>query len=82
MRLSHLVNDYLAHLEAERAPRYVKETIRQIRDFVALRQGVERSPRSAVADAERFLAEIREVKRSAKTRDHYAGRTARLRSVA
>lgn len=71
MRLSHLVNDYLAHLKAEEcAPRYVKETIRQIRAFVRFAKAPN-IPAIAVPDAERFLADVRS-RRSVRTRDHHA----------
>jgi integrase len=70
--INEFVVDFKAHLEAsDCAVRYVRETIRQIREFVAFAK-VSTLSTIVVADAERFVASIR-AKRSAKTRDHYAG---------
>jgi len=70
--LETLVIAYKEHLEAERSAfRYVQATVRQIRDCIAFAKASTLSTLS-LADAERFVAEIRS-KRSAKTRDHYAG---------
>lgn len=72
MPLEQLVVAYKAHLEAEKsAPRYVKGTIRQIREFIAFAK-VSTIPTIALHDAERFVADVRN-RRSARTRDHYAG---------
>jgi site-specific recombinase XerD len=69
--IAKLVNEYLAHLKAEEcAPRYVKETIRQIRAFVRFAR-VPTVPAIAVPDAERFLADVR-TRCSVRTRDHHA----------
>ena len=67
-----LVLAYKEHLETnDSAPRYVRETVRQLRDFFSFAKVVS-VPSIHIADAERFVASIR-AKRSAKTRDHYAG---------
>lgn len=72
MPLEQLIADYRRHLEVERsAPRYVKGVIRQLREFVAASK-VGTLSQVLVADAERFIGDIRATK-SAKTRDHYAG---------
>ena len=71
MPISKLVADYKQHLETEeRAPRYVRESIRQLRAFVGFAK-VSTIPSIALPDAERWLESIRR-KRSAKTRDHHA----------
>jgi len=70
--LEQLVVAYKEQLEADGAvPRYVKGTIRQIREFVAFAKA-STIPSIALADAERFVADVRS-RLSAKTRDHYAG---------
>jgi integrase len=70
--IEEFLREFKAHLEAsDCADRYVHETIRQIREFVGFAK-VSTLPSIVVADAERFVAAIR-AKRSAKTRDHYAG---------
>ena len=70
--LSDLVNEFKAHLEGNgSAPRYVKGTIRMLRDFCSFAK-VATVPGIQVADAERFCSSIL-TKRSAKTRDHHAG---------
>jgi integrase len=70
--INDLVVEFKALLEAEkRAPRYVKGTIRQLREFIAFAK-VATVPGLHVTDAERFLETISR-KRSAKTRDNYAG---------
>ncbi|HEX5050421.1 MAG TPA: site-specific integrase [Planctomycetota bacterium] len=72
MPLEELVVAYREHLQAQAcAFRYVQATVRQVRDFIAFAKA-STLPTIAVADAERFVAEIRS-KRSAKTRDGYAG---------
>jgi integrase len=69
--LAELVNAYKAHLEAaDSAPRYVDNVARMLRQFLAFTK-VASVPGTHVADAERFLATIRD-KHSAKTRDHHA----------
>lgn len=71
MPVAKLVDAYKAHLETEkRAPRYVKETIRQIREFVAFAK-ITTIPSIVLADGERFVAGVRS-RCSPKTRDHYA----------
>jgi integrase len=70
--IAELVAAYKQNLESnDSAPRYVRETIRQLRDFVAFAK-VASIPGIHIPDAERFVAKVR-AKRSAKTRDHYAG---------
>ncbi len=72
MPIGKLVDDYKANLESEdRNPRYVRESIRQIRAFASFAK-VATIPSIALPDVERFLARIR-TKRSVKTRDHHAG---------
>lgn len=72
MPIAQLVDEYKIHLETnDSAARYVRETIRQLRDFLAFAK-VATVPSIHIADAERFVARVR-AKRSAKTRDHYAG---------
>ena len=69
--LARLIDDYRQHLEVERRnPRYVKETVRQLRAFVAFAKA-STVPSITLPDAERWLESIRR-KRSAKTRDHHA----------
>ena len=69
--VAELVDEYKAQLEAaDSAPRYVRETVRQIRGFLSFAK-VASVPGIVVADAERFVASIR-AKRSAKTRDNHA----------
>ena len=71
MPIAKLVDAYKEQLEANgSAPRYVKDTIRMIRDFFSWAK-VGMVPGIKVADAERFVDEIRS-KRSQKTRDHHA----------
>jgi integrase len=70
--LEELVVTYRDHLTAQgSAFRYVQATVRHIREFITFSQ-VSTIPTIAIADAERFVEEIRS-KRSQKTRDHYAG---------
>jgi integrase len=70
--IAQFVEEYQATLEANKsAPRYIQGTLRQIREFLAYAK-VKLLPALHIADAERFLTLIRS-KRSAKTRDHYAG---------
>ncbi len=70
--IAQFVEEYQATLEANKsAPRYIQGTLRQIREFLAYAK-VKLLPALHIADAERFLTMIRG-KRSAKTRDHYAG---------
>ncbi|MFO1053934.1 MAG: site-specific integrase [Planctomycetota bacterium] len=69
--IQELVAEYKQMLEANQsAPRYVKGTIRQIRQFLSFAK-VRTLPDLHIADAERFVTSVR-AKRSAKTRDHYA----------
>jgi len=70
--VARLIEDHRDHMESEdRAPRYIKDTTRQLRDYVAFAKvttlGSIQRP-----DVERFLADVRR-RRSVKTRDHYAG---------
>ena len=70
--IAQFVDEYKATLEANKsAPRYIQGTIRMLREFLAYAK-VKLLPALHIADAERFLTLIRG-KRSAKTRDHYAG---------
>ena len=70
--VARLIEDHRDHLETEeRAPKYVTGTTRQLRDFVAFAK-VTTLPSIERPDVERFLADVRR-RRSAKTRDHYAG---------
>lgn len=70
--IAELVDAYKAHLEAERcAPKYVKNTIRMVRKFVAFAK-VPTVAAVALQDAQRFTDGLR-TKFSTKTRDHHAG---------
>lgn len=70
--IADFVTAYKEHLEAEQsAPRYVKGTIRMIREFFAFAK-VATLPGIALQDAERFCADV-SGRCSVKTRDHYAG---------
>jgi integrase len=70
--LNELVVAFQKHLESERAAfRYIQSTIRQIRHFITF-AGASTLPTIVMADAERFVEEIRNT-RSQKTRDNYAG---------
>ena len=70
--IGKLIDAYKQHLEAEdSAPRYVKGTIRMLRDFTKFAKTTTVAS-IAIADAERFAADVR-TRCSAKTRDHYAG---------
>ncbi len=70
--VNDLVVAFKAHMENEqRAARYVKGTVRILRDFMTFAK-VTTVGTIVFADAGRFVAEIRS-KRSQKTRDHYAG---------
>jgi integrase len=69
--LSRLIADYNEHMTVEqRAPRYVRETVRQLRAFVSFAK-VSTIPSITTPNAERWLESIRK-KRSVKTRDHHA----------
>ncbi|MFN3242915.1 MAG: tyrosine-type recombinase/integrase [Planctomycetota bacterium] len=69
--LSRLIAEYREHMSVEqRAPRYVRETVRQLRAFVSFAK-VGTIPSITAPGAERWLESIRK-KRAAKTRDHHA----------
>lgn len=72
MPIEKLVVAFRDHLTAKNSARqYLKDTIRQIREFIAFAK-VSRLPDIILPDAERFIADVRS-RRSDKTRAHFAG---------